>query len=108
MASVANWEAEYNRPNTSNAVSGPSIPRRAESALLERDDEPMPDVANLPEEPLPDETPLEQLTRHWMNERHAPDILPAQDVLLSSLLDHIRLQVRIPSSWITPLIHVLY
>ncbi|KAJ7904990.1 hypothetical protein B0H13DRAFT_2509863 [Mycena leptocephala] len=75
MASVANWEAEYNRPNTSNAVSGPSIPRRAESALLERDDEPMPD-----------------LTRHWMNERHAPDILPAQDVLLSSLLDHIRLQ----------------
>ncbi|KAJ7186785.1 hypothetical protein C8R46DRAFT_1157963 [Mycena filopes] len=44
------------------------------------------------EEPLPDETPLEQLTRHWMNERHAPDILPAQDVLLSSLLDHIRRQ----------------
>ncbi|KAJ7090563.1 hypothetical protein C8R43DRAFT_908391 [Mycena crocata] len=51
----------------------------------------MPD-AQPDDQPLPDETPLEQLTRHWMNERHAPDILPAQDVLLSSLLDHIRRQ----------------
>jgi hypothetical protein len=40
------------------------------------------------------ETPLQQLIRHWMNERHAPDILPAQEELLSSLLDHIRRQVR--------------
>ncbi|KAJ7673452.1 hypothetical protein B0H17DRAFT_947248 [Mycena rosella] len=53
----------------------------------------MPDVEKPPAEPPADpETPLEQLTRHWMNERHAPDILPAQDVLLSSLLDHIRRQ----------------
>ncbi|KAF8896850.1 hypothetical protein CPB84DRAFT_1731501 [Gymnopilus junonius] len=37
-------------------------------------------------------TPLEQLTRHWMNERHAPDILPAQEDLLTSLLDHLRRQ----------------
>ncbi|KAF9555942.1 Sld5-domain-containing protein [Agrocybe pediades] len=37
-------------------------------------------------------TPLEQLTRHWMNERHAPDILPAQEELLTSLLDHLRRQ----------------
>ncbi|KAJ6589050.1 hypothetical protein B0H19DRAFT_1102714 [Mycena capillaripes] len=88
MSGVANWEADYNRSNTSNAASGPSLPR-VQSALLE--DEPMPAIPEL-EEPLPDETPLEQLTRHWMNERHAPDILPAQDVLLSSLLDHIRRQ----------------
>lgn len=40
-------------------------------------------------------TPLEQLTRHWMNERHAPDILPAQEDLLTSLLDHLRRQVRL-------------
>ncbi|KAF5319661.1 hypothetical protein D9619_008640 [Psilocybe cf. subviscida] len=37
-------------------------------------------------------TPLEQLTRHWMNERHAPDILTAQEDLLANLLDHIRRQ----------------
>ena len=40
-------------------------------------------------------TPLEQLTRHWMNERHAPDILDAQEDLLTSLLDHLRRQVRL-------------
>ncbi|KAJ7736782.1 hypothetical protein DFH07DRAFT_893160, partial [Mycena maculata] len=87
MSGVASWEAEYR----SNAASGPSAPGRAPTAptaLLDDDDEPMPPV----DEPLPDETPLEQLTRHWMNERHAPDILPAQDFLLSSLLDHIRRQ----------------
>jgi hypothetical protein len=44
-------------------------------------------------EDLPEETPLQQLIRHWMNERHAPDILPAQQVLLAGLLDHIRRQV---------------
>ncbi|KIJ98889.1 hypothetical protein K443DRAFT_103217 [Laccaria amethystina LaAM-08-1] len=38
------------------------------------------------------ETPLEQLTRHWLNERHAPDILPAQEELLSGMLDHLRRQ----------------
>ena len=42
-----------------------------------------------------DETPLEQLIRHWMNERNAPDILPAQEFLLTRLLDHLRRQVRI-------------
>ncbi|KAJ7629422.1 hypothetical protein DFH06DRAFT_1102429 [Mycena polygramma] len=89
---VANWEAEYEQAiaSNANAASGPSIPRPRQSALLE-EDQPMPAVEE-PEEPLPDETPLEQLTRHWMNERHAPDILPAQDALLSSLLDHIRRQ----------------
>ncbi|EPQ53238.1 GINS complex, Sld5 component [Gloeophyllum trabeum ATCC 11539] len=39
-----------------------------------------------------EETKLQELTRHWMNERHAPDILPAQSVLLGRLLDHIRKQ----------------
>lgn len=45
-----------------------------------------------PDEPEP-ETPLQQLIRHWMNERHAPDILPTEEDLLSRLLDHIRSQV---------------
>ncbi|KIK59780.1 hypothetical protein GYMLUDRAFT_169198 [Collybiopsis luxurians FD-317 M1] len=39
-----------------------------------------------------DTSSLSQLTRHWMNERHAPDILPAQEELLATLLDHIRRQ----------------
>jgi GINS complex subunit 4 len=31
--------------------------------------------------------------RHWTNERHSPDILPAQEDLLGNLLDHLRRQV---------------
>jgi hypothetical protein len=46
------------------------------------------------------EPPLEQLTRHWVNERYAPDIyiLPAQEELLGGLLDHLRVQVSYYSS----------
>lgn len=39
------------------------------------------------------ETPLQQLIRHWINERQAPDILPIAENVLSGLLDHIRRQV---------------
>jgi hypothetical protein len=42
----------------------------------------------------PLETLLQQLVRHWLNERHAPDILPVQAEVLGGLLDHIRRQVR--------------
>ena len=45
-----------------------------------------------------EETPLQQLIRHWMNERHAPDILPNEGELLAGLLDHIRSQVGEPVS----------
>jgi hypothetical protein len=41
-----------------------------------------------------EEMPLQKLIRHWINERHAPDILPIQGELLGDLLDHIRKQVR--------------
>ena len=40
------------------------------------------------------ELPLQKLIRHWMNERHAPDILPIQAELLAGILDHIHKQVR--------------
>lgn len=40
-----------------------------------------------------DETPLQQLIRHWIDERNCPDILPAQEELLVNILDHIRRQV---------------
>jgi hypothetical protein len=42
----------------------------------------------------PRETLFQQLMRHWLNERHAPDILPVQAEVLGALLDHIRRQVR--------------
>ena len=41
----------------------------------------------------PPETLFQQLVRHWLNERHAPDILPVQAEVLGALLDHIRRQV---------------
>ncbi|TCD70371.1 GINS complex subunit [Steccherinum ochraceum] len=42
--------------------------------------------------PPAEETSFQQLIRHWMNERHAPDLLPAREMLLGRLLDHIRKQ----------------
>ena len=47
-----------------------------------------------------EETPLQQLIRYWMNERHAPDILPVQQALLANLLDTVRKQVCT-----SPLVH---
>ena len=43
---------------------------------------------------VPPDTLFQQLMRHWLNERHAPDILPVQAEVLGALLDHIRRQVR--------------
>jgi GINS complex subunit 4 len=54
-----------------------------------------PGVDDILQEEESQGTPLEQLTRHWMNERHAPDILAAQEDLLTNLLDHLRRQVRL-------------
>ncbi|KAL4072048.1 hypothetical protein J3A83DRAFT_4358361 [Scleroderma citrinum] len=54
------------------------LPRQRDAPILADDRDP--------------ETPLQQLIRHWMNERHAPDILPTEEDLLSRLLDHIRSQ----------------
>ncbi|KZV65629.1 GINS complex, Sld5 component [Peniophora sp. CONT] len=38
------------------------------------------------------DTPFQQMLRHWQNERHSPDILPGQEPVLNTLLDHIRRQ----------------
>lgn len=79
--------------------AGPSFHRRNED---EEDPfgEPMaadvdPGVDDVLQEDESQGTPLEQLTRHWMNERHAPDILAAQEDLLTNLLDHLRRQVHL-------------
>ena len=58
-----------------------------------RDDNDVPMAAPPPLEEDEEETPLQQLIRHWMNERHAPDVLPIAEDVLSGLLDHIRRQV---------------
>ncbi|TFY63267.1 hypothetical protein EVG20_g6386 [Dentipellis fragilis] len=74
-------------------MEGPSFIRRAVNAVDDDDLRP-PGNHNLgpgfggDEE----ETQLQQLIRHWMNERHAPDILPMQEDVLGRLLDHIRRQ----------------
>lgn len=67
-------------------VAGPSRARRVndEDDAMGNDQGP----AILPQE-IAEQTPFQQLLRHWMNERHAPDILPAQEYLLGRLLDHI-------------------
>lgn len=92
---TSTWDADYDAEVTGRA--GPSFIDRARNALPDDDDIPMPGADNnlafLQQDS--DETPLEQLTRHWMNERHAPDILPSQDLLLANILDHIRRQVRL-------------
>src|ERR1700722_15733034 len=73
--------------------TGPSEPRRRAppdddfKLSFGKDDE-----LTLPEEERT-EAPLQQLIRYWMNERHAPDILPVQEELLARMLNHIRKQV---------------
>lgn len=49
--------------------------------------------ANAHDPTAENQTPLQQLIRHWMNERHSPDILEGQEGVLGTLLDHIRRQV---------------
>ena len=63
---------------------------RLRNAPHDNDDVPMA-VPPLFEEDE-EETPLEQLIRHWMKERHAPDVLPVAEDVLSRLLDHIWIQ----------------
>lgn len=52
-------------------------------------------TATFVEDPLSNDTTMTQLMRHWMNERNAPDILPAEEILLATLLDHVRRQVSL-------------
>ena len=91
---AAAWNDAPDQP-----IAGPSFIDRARNAP-EDDDVPMGDAFRrsrsagllLPQDAA-EETPFQQLIRHWLNERHAPDILPGQELLLGRLLDHIRKQV---------------
>ena len=78
-------------------AAGPSSGRRVQNAPRDADGDAIIrddfDPTILAQEDA-EETTFQQFIRHWMNERHAPDILPAQEVLLARLLDHARKQVR--------------
>ena len=103
------WDAQYELLKAGKAIpqAGPSYTVRNESNIDDDDMRPVLPGRDPEDEPerrrtnfiLDEEetvtTPLERLTRHWMNERHAPDILPAQEDLLMNLLDHLRRQVRL-------------
>ncbi|KAG6812082.1 hypothetical protein H0H92_004446 [Tricholoma furcatifolium] len=89
------WDEEYDLLASGGRRNEPSFLDRVRNAP---DDD---DVVVPPPRPMVDvpftlqtenETPLQQLIRHWLNERNCPDILPAQEELLVSVLDHIRRQ----------------
>ena len=87
------WDDDFDAP-----TAGPSFVDRARSApedddFLIADDFGRRSRPAILAQDLAEETPFQQLIRHWMNERHAPDILPGQEMLLGRLLDHIRKQV---------------
>lgn len=83
------WDDEYNLQATGGGTAGPSFIDRVRNAPPDEDEE----QDTIPGLAVTNETPLEQLIRHWTNERHAPDLLAAQEDLLANLLDHLRRQV---------------
>ncbi|KAF8905609.1 hypothetical protein CPB85DRAFT_1376782 [Mucidula mucida] len=87
------WEDEYNatRSSGSTTLAGSSTSSGARPPDINTRRAPSPDAMSIFDESAAT-TPLQQLMRHWMNERHAPTILPAQEQLLGLLLDHIRRQ----------------
>ena len=96
MAHNYDSDGDWSMPGPSR--TRPSTrPQQRDTWGMDVDPPPAPAHTNmrdvLPQE-LAEETPFQQLIRHWMNERHAPDVLHAQEVLLGRLLDHIKKQVR--------------
>ncbi|KAJ3778166.1 Sld5-domain-containing protein [Lentinula raphanica] len=114
--STMDWEAQYNsgvfEANTAALARSSKTRKSKNDALALDSDNEDQDVtmasasasahtstrARLPSAapdiyiPEDEESLVSQLTKHWLNERHAPDILPAQEELLASLLDYIRRQ----------------
>ncbi|KAI0727657.1 GINS complex Sld5 component [Fomitopsis betulina] len=94
---MSNWLDDLNLvPNGPRA--GPSFVDRARHAP-DDEDYPVADDFGRPDPNLlgplaqeEEETPSQQLIRHWMNERQAPEILPGQEMLLGRILDHVRKQ----------------
>ncbi|TFY58609.1 hypothetical protein EVJ58_g6327 [Rhodofomes roseus] len=91
---MADWLEGLDLEPNDRPRAGPSFVERARHAPDDdypiADDFGRPNLLGAVEEE--EETPFQQLTRHWMNERQAPDILPGQEMLLGRILDHVRKQ----------------
>ncbi len=100
---AASWDDEFNAFMGDAAGPSESFIDRARAAPDDDDfamgeDPGSPAPAGIPRiallgQDVAEETAFQQLIRHWMNERHAPDILPGQEMLLGRILDHVRKQV---------------
>lgn len=75
------------------ALSTPADPADPDADILDDIIGELGGKSAIIDQDIAEETPFQELIRHWMNERHAPEILPAQETLLGRLLDHIRKQV---------------
>ncbi|KAJ8519204.1 hypothetical protein ONZ45_g3828 [Pleurotus djamor] len=84
---MADWDEEYERTFGSGAAASTSFREPDANSFVAR-------ARNAPDDNDIDIDELmpPQLIRLWMNERHAPDILPVQEHLLAGILDHIRHQ----------------
>lgn len=95
------WDEEYDLLETGGGSAGDAFVNRLRNAIPDDDDVDIPGPAAARSAPAAvpliqlaeEETPLQQLIRHWTNERNCPDILQAQEELLVTILDHIRRQV---------------
>ncbi|PIL34310.1 hypothetical protein GSI_03085 [Ganoderma sinense ZZ0214-1] len=100
---MASWDDDFNTFMGADARPSESFIDRARAAPDDDDDVDMGDDPGVPRHAGPahvavlgqdvaEETAFQQLIRHWMNERHSPDILPGQEMLLGRILDHVRKQ----------------
>ena len=92
MATSFDTDWDMDTSSTLNQTDFVSRARNASPSPPPREDFTFPDLDDT------QELPLQKLIRYWMNERHAPDILPIQAELLAGILDHIHKQVRRPST----------
>jgi len=90
MASSLDTDWDMDTSSTLNQTDFVTRARNASPSPPPREDFPFSDLDDA------QELPLQKLIRYWMNERHAPDILPIQAELLAGILDHIHKQVRCP------------
>lgn len=88
MASSLDTDWDMDTPPSLNQTDFVTRARNASPSPPPQEDFPFADLDDA------QELPLQKLIRYWMNERHAPDILPIQAELLAGILDHIHKQVR--------------
>ena len=71
-----------------------SFLQRMQAAMDDDDDVDVAPSNNAMDLDTPRGTKIQELMRHWLNERSAPEILQCQTQLLNGLLDFVADQVR--------------